>query len=299
MGFGRGGVSGRGGESAEEGGSNLAAASEPAAPSAQALPFSVPGAPLPAAWPWRAKPTHLEHPLPNGWRRGGQRLIINRRRLCSRPQTQPSGGVLSSQTWSRHQILAPEHGATGGPIFPAAHAAPAESASPSGPTRIPPRGGTAGGQLQCAPGLRRGKTKPPPAALGSLRRFGPPRPVWGTGDVWTRAPASVAGRLAGPPWRSRQAFASLVSCRRALGCWHWSVRLCAGWSRCSRKSPPSRLLGPQRSPAFPQSFPGVLRRACLTFLPKDPRSAAPSFQFHSTAQAPLPAAAAAAAAGSP
>ena len=203
MGFG-GCVSGRGGESAEEGGSNLAAASQPAGPSAQALPFSVPGAPFPAAWPWRAKPTLRERTLPNGWRRGGQRLIINRRRLSSRPQTQPSGGVLGSHTWSRHQILAPEHGATGGPISPAAHAAAAESASPSGPARIPPRGGAAGGELECAPGLRRGKTKLLPPALGSLRRFGPPRPAWGAGDGGPgRPPRSLASRLGRPGAASR------------------------------------------------------------------------------------------------
>lgn len=207
MGFGRWGcVSGRGGESAEEGGSNLAAASEPAAPSAQALPFSVPGAPLPAAWPWRAKPTHLEHPLPNGWRRGGQRLIINRRRLCSRPQTQPSGGVLSSQTWSRHQILAPEHGATGGPIFPAAHAATAESASPSGPTRIPPRGAQPGGSCSALPGLGAERPNRPLLPWGPFEGLGHHGQFGGRGTAGPgRPPRSLAS------WRGRPGAAGKLS----------------------------------------------------------------------------------------
>ena len=113
--------------------------------------------------------------MQRGWRLGGKQLIINYRRLCSRPRRSTQQGFDSAPGTVPN--LAREHGATAGPTFPAAQAAATELALPSGRTRIPAPRGAARGETGMrswtwSPRLRPRKTGCPLLPWDPLQRLG-------------------------------------------------------------------------------------------------------------------------------
>lgn len=183
--------------------------------------------------------------------------------------------------------MAQERGATGGPTFPAAHAATTKLALPSGRTRIPAAEGAARGEAGVrswtwSPRLRPGKTSCPLLPWDPLQRLGHHQPVWGAGP---RRPPGGGG-----PRSSQQAHPLWCPAVEPWGVLTVNGQAMPGWSCCPR----SLITSPKKPYLSRKASRRRLHRACFASLPRDRRKErqAPTFQFHSAVQAPPQAAAA-------
>lgn len=190
--------------------------------------------------------------MQRGWRLGGKRLIINYRRLRSRPRRSTQQGFDSAPGTVPN--LAREHEATAGPTFPAAHAATTELALPSGRTRIPPGGaarGEAGVRSWTESPAKARKDRLPPPALGSPSKVGPPPPDWGTGP--RRRP------VGGGPRSSQQVHPLWCPAVEPWGVLTVNRQAMPGWSCCPRKSNKVAI----ESLPFPQSVSAAFAQGLL------------------------------------